>query len=76
MARHKNDGRGRIGGRAKGTPNKQPLPFPAWLDSLIDKQRNTFEKDLAACPAPERAAIVAQLIAANVQRTQTPPPVQ
>ena len=46
MARQKNDGRGRLGGRAVGTPNKVSGTLKEWLTSLIDKNRKQIEKDL------------------------------
>lgn len=64
MARAKNDGRGRIGGRAKGTANK-PLPaVNEWITAVINRNRTKFEKDLQSCTPKERAEIIATLIAA------------
>ena len=37
MARQKNDGKGRMGGRQKGTPNKVTGTVKEWLADLIDK---------------------------------------
>lgn len=46
MARQKNDGRGRLGGRAKGTPNKVTGTVREWLSDLIDRNRAQIEEDL------------------------------
>ena len=36
MARQKNDGKGRMGGRAKGTPNKTTAAVKDWLSEIMD----------------------------------------
>ena len=46
MARQRNDGRGRIGGRKKGTPNKVTGTVKEWLAALIDRNRVQMEEDL------------------------------
>lgn len=43
MGRKPNDGRGRLGGRAKGTPNKPISPALDWLNGLLEKQRPVIE---------------------------------
>lgn len=43
MGRKPNDGRGRLGGRAKGTPNKPVSPALDWLNAILDKQRPVIE---------------------------------
>lgn len=62
MARQPNDGRGRLGGRAKGTPNKPKKPLDEWMADLIDKNRKRFEEDLATLTPYERAMILVQMI--------------
>lgn len=62
MGRLPNDGRGRIGGRAKGTPNKPQAPLPVWVSGLIDKHRNNIEKALAAPWTPEASNLLAALM--------------
>ncbi len=44
MGRKPNDGRGRLGGRAKGTPNKKP--FSVWVAELADNNRQAIEKEI------------------------------
>lgn len=73
MARKANDGRGRIGGRAKGTTNKPLTPLNEWVTGVINRNRAKFEKDLEACSPQERAGIIAVLIAAQ---GATPQPAQ
>ena len=43
MARQKNDGRGRIGGRSKGTPNKVTSTIKDWISQIIDDNREQVE---------------------------------
>lgn len=65
MGRTANDGRGRIGGRAKGTKNKPQEPVTAWVSGLINRRRAQFERDLDALTPEQRADIMGRLIAAN-----------
>lgn len=53
MARQKNDGRGRLGGRAKGTPNKTTATLKEWLACVIDQNREKFDKELSNLSAPD-----------------------
>ena len=46
MARQRNDGRGRLGGRAKGTPNKVTTSVKEWLSELVNANREQVEADL------------------------------
>lgn len=64
MARPKNDGRGRIGGRAKGTPNK-PQNLNEWVSGFIRRNRAQFEDDFKTLSPQERAAVMATLIAST-----------
>lgn len=67
MARQVNDGRGRMGGRAKGTPNN-PLKLNEWVNNFIKRNRVQFEEDFKMLNPQERAAVMAILIAS----TRTP----
>lgn len=62
MPRQKNDGRGRLGGRAAGTPNKISGTLKEWLTSLIDKNREQIEKDLQNLEPKERLQIIERLM--------------
>lgn len=46
MARQKNDGKGRLGGRAKGTPNKATTDLKAWVSYILDNGRDKFVDSL------------------------------
>ena len=65
MGRLANDGRGRIGGRAKGTKNKPAEPLNVWAAGLVNRRRAQFEKDLDALTPQERAAVLGPIIAAT-----------
>lgn len=73
MGRKVNDGRGRIGGRAKGTKNKPAEPLDSWAAGLINRRRAQFEKDLDALTPQERAAVLAPIIAATVGTAEPQP---
>lgn len=62
MARPKNDGKGRLGGRAKGTPNKISVTTKEWLAYLIDKNRLQMERDLKQLQPKERLVILEKLM--------------
>ena len=47
MARQKNDGKGRIGGRAKGTPNKVTASLREFIKKMIDDNREQIIADIA-----------------------------
>ncbi|MCD8387010.1 MAG: hypothetical protein LUD17_09000 [Bacteroidales bacterium] len=76
MARQKNDGKGRLGGRAKGTPNKSTATFRQWLTELLDKNRKQIEKDLKSLDPEARLRMVEKLMAYIMPKQQaisTPP---
>ena len=62
MARQKNDGKGRLGGRTAGTPNKVNGHIKDWISSLLDKNRKQIEADLAAMEPQERVKALFGLI--------------
>lgn len=70
MPRAKNDGRGRLGGRAKGTPNKTTSTVKEWLTELVDKNRKQIEKDLKGMDPAERVKVFAQLLNFIVPKQQ------
>lgn len=52
MGRKKNDGRGRMGGRQKGTPNRTTTDLKEWITDLLIRNREQIEMDLQ-CMLPE-----------------------
>ena len=60
--RQKNDGKGRMGGRAKGTPNKATMDLKTWVASILDGGREQFERDLRALEPQERVKVFTGLL--------------
>lgn len=52
--REKNDGRGRLGGRAKGTPNKITKEKRELIAKFIDSKWDDFEKSFNDIKDPEK----------------------
>lgn len=46
MARKKGDGKGRMGGRAKGTPNKTTKEVKEWVNDILEGDRSRFIEQL------------------------------
>lgn len=80
MGRKPNDGRGRLGGRAKGTPNKPTTPVQEWLDNLLNQHRASFERELQTmgenAPMVYAALLLTSAIKSNTEALAkiTPPP--
>lgn len=62
MARQKNDGKGRLGGRVKGTPNKATTDLKTWVASILDDGREQFQKDLENLEPSERVRVYVGLL--------------
>lgn len=62
MARHRNDGRGRMGGRSKGTLNRTTAAIKDWIMSLIDNNREQVEADLAQLEPKDRLMFFEKLL--------------
>ena len=62
MARPKNDGRGRLGGRRKGVPNKVTGTLKDFIVNLINQNREQIEKDLVVLTPKERLQIIEKLM--------------
>lgn len=62
MARLKNDGRGRLGGRVKGTPNKVTGTLKGWITDLINSNRLQMEKDLEKLKPKDRLVFFEKLM--------------
>lgn len=70
MARQKNDGQGRLGGRAKGTPNKVTANAKEWLTKLLDKNRKQIEKDLKQLEPKDRLQMLEKLMQYVIPKQQ------
>jgi len=62
MARQKNDGRGRLGGRAAGTPNKVTGTLKSWITDLINCNRSQMEKDLKNLDPKDRLMFLEKMM--------------
>lgn len=60
--RKKNDGKGRMGGRKAGTPNKVTGTVKEWITSIIDGNRKQFEDDLEKLEPGERVRVISNLL--------------
>lgn len=69
--RTKGDGRGRLGGRAKGTPNKVTSNLREWVSDLIDCNRAQVKKDLKALEPKDRLIIIERLLAYVMPKVQS-----
>ena len=76
MGRRQNDGRGRLGGRTAGVPNKPLEPLAVWAKRIINKRRKQFEADLDNLEPGRRAEVLSRLLAvasAEVQADEKTP---
>lgn len=71
MARQKNDGRGRLGGRSKGTPNKSTTDLRNWLSGVLNGNRNQFERDLKELLPEERVRVLSGLFNYVIPKQQS-----
>lgn len=71
MARTKNDGKGRIGGRAKGTPNRTTSTLREWVQTLLDGNRKQIEEDLKLLSPKERVQTLLRLLDYCLPRLQS-----
>lgn len=62
MSRSKNDGRGRMGGRTKGTPNKTTAQIKDWVVALIGRNTEQIEEDLLAMEPKDRVMMFERLM--------------
>ncbi len=70
MARQKNDGKGRLGGRQKGTPNKVTASIKDWLSELIDNNRKQVERDIKQLEPKERLQVLEKLMQYVIPKQQ------
>ena len=55
-------GTGKTGGRKAGTPNKVSGTVKEWIASIIDGNREQFEKDLEKLEPGERVRVISNLL--------------
>lgn len=71
MPRQKNDGKGRMGGRTKGTPNKTTSKVKDWISQLIDDNRSQIEKDIKKLSPKDRIQVFEKLMQYVVPKQQS-----
>lgn len=54
MARQKNDGKGRLGGRVKGTPNRTTQTTKEWIQQILDENQEQIREDLKKLQPKDR----------------------
>lgn len=62
MARQKNDGRGRLGGRQKGTPNRTTQSTKEFIQAIIDENQDQLREDLKKLAPKDRVNAVLALL--------------
>ena len=70
MARMQNDGRGRLGGRSKGTPNKVTADLRTWIEQLINDNREQIQADLTALEPKDRLSMLEKLLTYVIPKQQ------
>jgi DNA primase catalytic subunit len=69
--RYKNDGRGRLGGRKKGQPNKTTTDLRNFIKCLLEDSTEQIKSDLAELEPKERLAILEKLMSYVIPKMQT-----
>ena len=70
MARQPNDGRGRLGGRSKGTPNKSTAELREWVQKLVQSNMAQVKRDLKELEPKERLDVIERLMRYVLPRQQ------
>ncbi len=70
MPRKKNDGRGRLGGRVKGSPNKVTSSVKEWLVEVINQNRPQMEADIRALEPKDRLQILEKFMQYAIPKQQ------
>jgi len=70
MARPKNDGRGRIGGRAKGTPNKTTSALRNWVRLFVTRNAKQAQRDLDALDPKDRLIMLEKFMQYTLPKQQ------
>lgn len=71
--RQAGDGRGRLGGRAKGTPNKrhkEDLTLKEFVAKVVNNNRKTIEADLKKVSPAERLFILDKFIQYSLENPE------
>lgn len=71
MGRQKQDGRGRLGGRKKGTPNKMTGELKDWISDVLDNNRRQFEEDLKMLLPFERVRVLSSMFGYVIPKQQS-----
>lgn len=70
MARQKNDGRGRIGGRAKGTPNKTTSSLRNWVRLFVTRNTKQMQSNFDALDPKEQWDVLVKLLQYIIPKQQ------
>lgn len=70
MAREKNDGKGRLGGRSKGTPNKATADIKQWVASILEDGRDKFMQSMEMLEPSEYVRVFSGLLNYVVPKQQ------
>lgn len=70
MARPKNDGRGRLGGRAKGTPNKATQSLRNWVRLFVTRNTKQAQRDLDALDPKDRLIMLEKFMRYTIPQQQ------
>ena len=64
----------KTGGRKKGTPNRVTESMRAWIERLINNNRDQLELDLANLSSKDRWMVIERLMQYSIPRIQSAPP--
>lgn len=62
VGRKKNDGRGRLGGRVEGTPNKVTTDLKTWIAEFLDGGRDKFVESMEGLTPQEYVKVYTSLL--------------
>lgn len=68
MARQKGDGKGRLGGRAKGTPNKVTIERRARIASFIEGHWDDFTRNYETLDGKEKCKVIMEMLPFYIPR--------
>lgn len=71
MGRSKNDGKGRLGGRAKGTPNKITTDLKEWITEILKNGEGLFAEHLNSLEPREYVKVYVGLLNYVVPKQQS-----